>query len=154
MYGDLQLMRNEDTADVVARVRARLGRLTGLVRGGAARPDPAEAAAYAEAVRAVFLAGMTDDIPGPPGPLPPADPPAPSPAAAHERSTASATTVPAVTATSAPAPRPEATTRPAKRRRSQPGETAPEFLLRTPTSVAPVADDFFEDLARRVEADR
>lgn len=149
-------MRDEDTdtADVVARVRARLGRLTGLVRGGAARPDPAEAAAYAEAVRAVFLAGMTGDVPGSFGPLPPADPPAPSPAAARELSTISTTTVPAVTPTTALEPEPEATSRPVNRRRSRTGETAPDFLLRTPTSVIPVADDFFQDLTRRVDADR
>jgi len=39
-------------------------------------------------------------------------------------------------------------------RRRQPGDTAPDFLLRTPTSVTPVADDFFDDLIRRVEGDR
>jgi Beta-lactamase superfamily domain len=39
-------------------------------------------------------------------------------------------------------------------RRRQPGETAPDFLLRTPTNVAPVADDFFDGLIRRVEGDR
>jgi hypothetical protein len=39
-------------------------------------------------------------------------------------------------------------------RRRKPGETAPGFLLRTPTSIAPVADDFFDDLIRRVEGDR
>jgi hypothetical protein len=34
------------------------------------------------------------------------------------------------------------------------GETAPEFLLRTPPSVAPAADDFFNGLVRRIEGDR
>ena len=31
---------------------------------------------------------------------------------------------------------------------------APDDLLRTPTSVTPVADDFFAGLIRRVEGDR
>jgi len=43
---------------------------------------------------------------------------------------------------------------PAPPSRRKPGETAPDFLLRTPTSVAPVADDFFDGLTRRVEGDR
>ena len=43
---------------------------------------------------------------------------------------------------------------PASPRRRQPGETAPDFLLRTPTSVTPVADDFFNGLIRRIEGDR
>jgi hypothetical protein len=43
---------------------------------------------------------------------------------------------------------------PAPPRRRQPGETAPDFLLRTPTNVAPVADDFFDGIIRRVEGDR
>lgn len=43
---------------------------------------------------------------------------------------------------------------PAPPRRRQPGDTAPGFLLRTPTSVTRVADDFFDGLIRRVEGDR
>jgi len=43
---------------------------------------------------------------------------------------------------------------PALSSRRQPGDTAPDFLLRTPPSVAPVADDFFDGLIRRVEGDR
>jgi hypothetical protein len=38
--------------------------------------------------------------------------------------------------------------------RRQPGGTAPGSLLRTPSSVAPVADEFFDSLIRRVESDR
>jgi hypothetical protein len=38
--------------------------------------------------------------------------------------------------------------------RRQPGDTAPGSLLRTPSSVAPVADEFFDSLIRRVESDR
>jgi hypothetical protein len=34
------------------------------------------------------------------------------------------------------------------------GETAPGFLLETPTGVVKVADDFFDGLVRRVERDR
>jgi hypothetical protein len=34
------------------------------------------------------------------------------------------------------------------------GETAPDHLLQAPPGVAPVADDFFDALIRRVEGDR
>ena len=43
---------------------------------------------------------------------------------------------------------------PAPPHRRQPGDTAPDFLLRTPTSVTRVADDFFNGLIRQVEGDR
>jgi hypothetical protein len=43
---------------------------------------------------------------------------------------------------------------PASRLRRTPGDTVPDFLLRAPTSVIPVADDFFDDLIRQVEGDR
>ena len=43
---------------------------------------------------------------------------------------------------------------PAPSRRRQPGDTAPDFPLRTPTSVTRVADDFFDGIIRRVEGDR
>ena len=36
----------------------------------------------------------------------------------------------------------------------QPGETAPGSLLRTPSNVTLVADEFFDSLIRRVESDR
>lgn len=39
-------------------------------------------------------------------------------------------------------------------RRRQPGQTAPEELLRVPPSVGVAADDFFDGLVRRVEGDR
>lgn len=39
-------------------------------------------------------------------------------------------------------------------RRRQPGETAPDFLLRPPTNVAPVADEFFDGLVERIEGHR
>ena len=42
----------------------------------------------------------------------------------------------------------------APRRRRQPGDTAPEFLLQTPTSVTHAADDFFDGITRRIERDR
>jgi hypothetical protein len=43
---------------------------------------------------------------------------------------------------------------PAPPRRRQPGDTAPDFLLRAPTSVSPKADDFFDGLVQQVERDR
>ncbi len=36
----------------------------------------------------------------------------------------------------------------------QPGNTAPDFLLETPTSATLASDDFFDGLVRRVESDR
>jgi hypothetical protein len=39
-------------------------------------------------------------------------------------------------------------------RREQPGDRAPDSLLRAPSSVTSVADDFFDSLPRRVESDR
>jgi hypothetical protein len=39
-------------------------------------------------------------------------------------------------------------------RRGQPGDTAPDLLLRTPSSVTSVADDFFDSLIRHVKSDR
>jgi hypothetical protein len=43
---------------------------------------------------------------------------------------------------------------PAPPPRRQPGDTAPDFLSRTPTNVTLVADDFFDGLIRRIEGDR
>jgi hypothetical protein len=43
---------------------------------------------------------------------------------------------------------------PAPPLRRQPGDTAPDFLLRTPASATLVADDFFDGLIRRIESDR
>lgn len=65
-----------------------------------------------------------------------------------------------VTPTSAPAQAPTELTRHAATDHSQhhlrqlAGETAPDFLLRTPSGVSPIADDFFDGLIRRVEGDR
>ncbi len=38
--------------------------------------------------------------------------------------------------------------------RRSPGDTAPDFLLRAPTSVTPMADDFFDGLIRQVDGER
>jgi hypothetical protein len=57
------------------------------------------------------------------------------------------TAVPEVARVEEPSP----TERPARR---QAGDTAPEFLLRTPTSVTRVVDDFLDGVIRRVEGDR
>jgi hypothetical protein len=43
---------------------------------------------------------------------------------------------------------------PAERPPAQAGERAPDSLLRTPTSVTTISDDFFDGLIRRVEGDR
>lgn len=52
-----------------------------------------------------------------------------------------------------PTSTPSAETPPSKRRR-QPGDTAPEFLLQAPTGITPVVDDFFDGVTRHVEGDR
>jgi hypothetical protein len=49
-------------------------------------------------------------------------------------------------------PNPAPAVAPTLRRR--PGDTAPDFLLRAPTSVIPKADDFFDGLVRQVERNR
>ncbi len=43
---------------------------------------------------------------------------------------------------------------PALPHRRQPRETAPDFLLRAPTTVHPVADAFFDSVTRQAELDR
>jgi hypothetical protein len=53
-----------------------------------------------------------------------------------------------------PAPEPANPEPPARRLSRQAGETAPDFLLRAPTGVAPIVDDFFDGLVQRVEGDR
>ena len=35
-----------------------------------------------------------------------------------------------------------------------PGDTAPDFMLRAPASVIPMADDFFDGLIRQVDGER
>ena len=85
---------------------------------------------------------------------------APEPAAASERPEGAArvsawATPPSQPAEQSAAPVGDAPEEsPAPPRRRKPGDTAPDFLLRTPTSVTRVADDFFDGLIRRVEGDR
>jgi hypothetical protein len=84
--------------------------------------------------------------------------PRPTPAnRAHPESTAEP--VPANAGSAAPAPEPSmasptAEDDPGAELHREPGDTAPDFLLRPPASVTPVADDFFNGLIRRVERDR
>ena len=173
-------MRFVDTqnADVVVRAQARLARLlrrpdasglhllAGLMPG---RIDPEDAAAYDEAAREAFRAGTTlgalrpfaaDASPEPSSstsgaarPDPWVSAPTASPAAAGV-ARVSAPTPPAPASAGELARERAAAGRPARRPRHQAGETAPESLLRTPTSVVPIADDFFDSILRRVEGDR
>jgi len=53
-----------------------------------------------------------------------------------------------------PNPKSTAADVPGAHTRRQPGETAPESLLRAPAAAASVVDDFFDGLVRRVEGDR
>lgn len=168
---------NIHIADVVARAGARLAALVRWPRApGIERPDgltpgaapgvyPAEAAAWEAIVRESFRAGVRLEAPTAPeagrtagsstSPSA-AGPPISSvfarraPAAARRVASVSAPTAPAAE----PAREPAADGQPELGHLQQAGDTAPEFLLRTPTRVTPVADDFFDGLIRRVEGDR
>lgn len=170
-------LMNIHIADVVARTGARLaelvrwprapglGRPNGRTSGAAAWVDPGEAAAWEAIVRESFRAGATLEAPTAPeagqtassstSPSAPARPVSSAfalrgPVAARGVASVSAPTTPAAE----PAQEPAAEVRPELPHLQQAGETAPEFLLRTPTRVTPVADDFFDGLIRRVEGDR
>jgi hypothetical protein len=120
----------------------------------------AEAAEFDAAARHAYQAALSLDMSSlaPASPLSrPADPPGPVP-----ESTATAEAE-APTWATLPGPPPErlvdspgqaqepASAAPYRR---QPGETAPGSLLRTPSNVTLVADEFFDSLIRRVESDR
>lgn len=167
---------NIHIADLVARAGARLAELVRWLRApglerpdgrtlGGARVDPGEAAAWEAIVRESFRAGATLEAPtaleAEPTASTSTSPSAPTrpvssdfarrgPVAARGVASVSAPTTPAAE----PAREPAADVRPELLHLQQARETAPEFLLRTPTRVTPVADDFFDGLIRRVEGDR
>ena len=130
-------------AALVMRPRAPvLRRYTRLPLG---RMDPDEAEAYNEAEREAFQASPSRERPTrlpPPTPRPPV-----STLDAAPRDALPPTPAPEVVTVQEPSA-PEQPTR------RKTGDTAPKFLLRTPTSVTPVVDDFFDGLIRRVEGDR
>jgi hypothetical protein len=148
---------------VVARARARLWarvtrprapilrRLAGLIPGVAAPIDPAEAAAFQEAARESFRTGTTLGARKRLATVPLTESPASLSGAVRPTVSVSAPTAPAVAPAAGPEREPAVIEGPARR---QAGDTAPGFLLRTPTSVTPVADDFFDGLVRSVEGDR
>jgi hypothetical protein len=135
---------------------AALGRLARLIPGVASRLDR-EAAEYEEAMRQAFQAGTS-----------PRSRKLPVPARIFESSASTVgaarpvafVPVPPAPPTSAatpaiePAGQSEHAKAPSRRHGGQAGETAPDFLLRTPKSVIPIADDFFDGLIRRVEGKR
>lgn len=166
--------RRDSLDDVNARVRAHLAALVrrlrapalrslgGLMPRVAARIDPAETAAYEEAVNEAFRAATLED-PRPLGLAPPAKPLVPTPPAEASASMSGAArplaygSAPATHGAAAAvesAQEPTTAERLAPWRRQQAADTVPDFLLQTPTRVTPVADDFFEGLIRRVEGDR
>jgi hypothetical protein len=152
---------------VVKRPRARgLQRLAGLVPGVAPRIDPTEAAAHDAAVREAFLHGTPIEAPRRVASVPHTEERAPS-----DSTPADSLVPPAPAAATAPttphtvrnvepvSPAPAAATapttaEPAAEVEQQAGESAPDFLLRTPTGATRIADDFFDGLIRRVEGDR
>lgn len=119
----------------------------------AARIDPEENAAWEAVVREAFQAGPTL---GATRATPPAHTPgiarlATSVSARAVRSSSAPTRV--FTPAPEPAPEPASVEPPELQHRTEAGATAPDHLLRAPTSVASVADDFFDGLIRRVEGD-
>ncbi len=154
----------------VTSIRYHLVRLLRRVTG---RIDPGDADAYEEAARAAFRAGTLLDAPdfvapGSSRPRGESAGPQEHPSGSVFRLTGALTEPGATDSTGAvPVPptdalesevawadRLAAEDRLPGRRRRRADSSAPDDLLRTPTSVAPVADDFFDGLIRRVEGDR
>lgn len=153
-------------ADVILAARERASTLVwwpssaGLRRpvdtppAAAVRIDPAEAAAWEAVVREAFRAGSPVVTTRSTPPAQSSGAPAPRIARLGTSSSASrrrSRTAPAAVFNAAREPETGGPPKPENRR--QDGATAPDHLLRTPTSVALVADDFFEGLVRRVEGD-
>ena len=121
----------------------------------------AEAAEFDAAAREAYQAALKLDTGSPRAPAsPPSSPtdlpgPGPEPAAATD-----APTWAAVPSPDLPSDRPNGPARAAADpvgaapHRPQPGETAPSSLLRTPSNVTLVADEFFDSIIRHVESDR
>ena len=120
----------------------------------------AEAAEFDAAARHAYQAALSLDMSSlaPASPLSrPADPPGPvpEPAAATDASTWATLPSPQTPPDDRPtgpagAPSAPVSATPYAR---QPGETAPGSLLRAPSNVTLVADEFFDSLIRRVESD-
>lgn len=137
-----------------------LRRLTGLPHEMDRRLDPLEAAEWEAIVREPFQPDARRDDAWSPGSAPAVEPLTPAAGATLPARNELSSAGP-VAPTSAPIAGPTALTRgpaasdhPERRHRQLAGETAPDFLLRTPSGVSPIADDFFDGLIRRVEGDR
>ena len=152
----------------IAAIHLRLVRLMGRVTAPLHRR---EAAAYDDAAREAFrMAGGRFDTPEPVTPRASANAPAaaaPVPVLESVGKTGMSarpgnTRLPAVVAASEEVtvePEPFAAENvpsgvPTGQEPKQAGSSAPDHLLRTPTGVTRVADDFFDGLIRRVEGDR
>jgi hypothetical protein len=140
--------------DNIAATRARLAALVMRPRAlvlrfysrlPVGRMDPDEAEAFNEAIREAFQASPPGEGPRPL--TPPSSRPRVSTLDAAPRAPLPPSPAPEVMTVQEPS----ATEQPTRRKAS---DTAPDFLLRTPASVAPVVDDFFDGLIRRVEGDR
>lgn len=154
----LVVHRQARSAAVVKRLRERLlDRLWSFRLGAPGPVEPAEVAAFQQASRELFqdnqrLAGAhpPDSIDSAPSPVDhPHPPPAvPDTAAASEPPIKSITPIPGSTVSS----REFAVEERLRERNPQVGdETAPDSLLKIPTIVTPVADDFFAGLIRGAE---
>ena len=132
---------------------------TGHIHPVPGRFGQAEAVAYEEAARAAFRAGTPLDSPDviPRGSSEPVARPTgvlTEPGVADSTGAASTPPTDALESEVAWAERLAAEDRLPGRNRRRADSSAPDYLLRTPTSVTPVADDFFDGLIRRVEGDR
>jgi hypothetical protein len=143
---------------VVARVRARLSALMRRLR---TRIHPGEAAAFEKAAREAFRASMTPEARKPSrpethkpfAPVPSSESPGTVSGAVRPAGTVVAPTAPPAATVIESVQEAPAAGPPGREPRRHAGDTAPDFLLRTPRTT-PVADDFFDGLIRRVEGDR
>jgi hypothetical protein len=147
----------DDPTGLRAAGRRFLGRLVPRFGEGIGAAEAAEFdAAARQAYQAAAKLDMGSRAPASP-PSRPADAPGPVPeplatAEAEPPVWATRPSLPEVPLIDFPGRAPEPASAAPYRR--QPGETAPGYLLRTPSNVTPVADEFFDSLIRRVESDR
>lgn len=137
----------------------RLRRLVELAPHLDRQIDPAEAAEWEAIVREPTLSDARHHGSWAPGSAPAAESLTPAAGAAlplrNDLSPAGPAAPTSAAAQGPTTPAGLAATVHSERHHRQPaGDTAPDFLLRTPSGVLPVADDFFDGLIRRVEGDR
>lgn len=156
--GLLVVRRHARSVAVVKRPRARLlDRVWGFLPGAPAPVDPAEVAAFQQAARELFHDNQR--LAESPRPASIDTPPSPAPDH-HTHDLVPNSPAPSEPHIQSIMPLPESAVssresaveeRPRVRSSHLSAESAPDSLLKAPTNVAPVADDFFAGLIRRVE---